>query len=71
MRFFSQFGPKNSRQQKSAHSSFCTDGKRCTRDIIGVLSDPDMIEKQSSVRKQQTETAGKVVLDNMSKAKKT
>ncbi|KAH3779103.1 hypothetical protein DPMN_180582 [Dreissena polymorpha] len=28
-----------------------------------------MIEKQSSVRKQQTETAGKVVLDNMSKAK--
>ncbi|KAH3733457.1 hypothetical protein DPMN_039885 [Dreissena polymorpha] len=40
-------------------------------DIIGVLSDPDMIEKQSSVRKQQTETAGKVVLDNMSKAKKT
>ncbi|KAH3716268.1 hypothetical protein DPMN_058987 [Dreissena polymorpha] len=29
-----------------------------------------MIEKQSDVRKQQTETAGKVVLENMSKAKK-
>ena len=41
------------------------------QDKKGVLSDPDMIEKPSSVRKQQTETAGKVVLDNMSKAKET